>query len=480
MKNSLAVWVFLSFCMPLSPFSAPLALHPENPHYFLFRGKQTVLLTSGEHYGAVLNLDFDYVNYLDTLFRDGLNGTRTWAGAYCEPTTAFQIASNTLAPLSGRFVCPWARSTEPGYANGGNKFDLSKWDTAYFARLKDFLTQAGKRGIIVELNLFCPFYEESMWALSPMNASNNINSIGAIARTNVYTLDKNDGLLAVQDAMVRQLVRELKAFDNLYFEICNEPYFGGVTLEWQRHIAATIAQAESSLKTRHLISQNIANYKSKIENPDPAVSIFNFHYATPPDTIALNYKLNRVIGDNETGFRGTNDSQYRMEGWDFIVSGGGLFNNLDYSFTAGREDGTFVYPKTQPGGGSPTLRRQYGILKRLLQKVDFIHMHPYNEVLKADLPPGASARVLARNGEVYLVYIRTALDDWKKESNKVRFGNGEVTVGLELPTGKFAAEWLDPKTGVSVESSRFAHTGGLRNISAPAFDEDLALTVHRE
>ena len=37
----------------------PISLHPDNPHYFLFRGKPTVLITSGEHYGAVLNLDFD-------------------------------------------------------------------------------------------------------------------------------------------------------------------------------------------------------------------------------------------------------------------------------------------------------------------------------------------------------------------------------------------------------------------------------------
>ena len=34
---------------------APLALHPANPRYFLFRGKPAVLVTSGEHYGAVLN-----------------------------------------------------------------------------------------------------------------------------------------------------------------------------------------------------------------------------------------------------------------------------------------------------------------------------------------------------------------------------------------------------------------------------------------
>ncbi|MEI2723754.1 MAG: hypothetical protein V9H26_09500 [Verrucomicrobiota bacterium] len=38
----------------------PLSLHPNNPHYFLWRGQPTVLITSAEHYGAVVNLDFDY------------------------------------------------------------------------------------------------------------------------------------------------------------------------------------------------------------------------------------------------------------------------------------------------------------------------------------------------------------------------------------------------------------------------------------
>src|SRR5437870_9691947 len=82
----------------------PLALHPDNPHYFLFRGKPTVLVTSGEHYGAVLNLDFDYRKYLETLESDGLNLTRTFTGAYCEPAGAFNIAENTLAPAKGRLL----------------------------------------------------------------------------------------------------------------------------------------------------------------------------------------------------------------------------------------------------------------------------------------------------------------------------------------------------------------------------------------
>src|SRR6516164_5879347 len=94
----------------------PLALHPDNPHYFLFRGKPTILVTSGEHYGAVLNADFDYVQYLDTLQASGLNLTRTFSGGtYVEPPGAFKIKDNTLAPANGRYLAPWARSDQPGY-----------------------------------------------------------------------------------------------------------------------------------------------------------------------------------------------------------------------------------------------------------------------------------------------------------------------------------------------------------------------------
>src|SRR5437870_3161096 len=105
----------------------PLKLHPDNGHYFFWRGKPTVLVGSGEHYGAVLNLDFDYAKYLDALRADGLNLTRTFSGTYREVPGNFNIRGNTLAPAAGRFICPWARSDVPGYAQGGNKFDLTKW-----------------------------------------------------------------------------------------------------------------------------------------------------------------------------------------------------------------------------------------------------------------------------------------------------------------------------------------------------------------
>ena len=84
--------------------AGPIRLHPENPHYFLFRGRLTVLITSGEHYGAVLNPDFDYVTYLNTLQTKGFNLTRVFNGTYYEQEKSipWMGGQNTLAPQIGR------------------------------------------------------------------------------------------------------------------------------------------------------------------------------------------------------------------------------------------------------------------------------------------------------------------------------------------------------------------------------------------
>ena len=465
--------------LPAADAPAPLALHPENPHYFVFRGKPAVLVTSGEHYGAVLNLDFDYKAYLKTLEADGLNLTRTFSGAYVEPAGAFNIAKNTLAPVKSRFICPWARTDATGYANGGNKFDLTRFDDAYFRRLKDFIAEAGKRGVVVEMNLFCPFYDDAQWKLSPLNAANNVNGLGKVARTDVHTLDKNGGLLDVQEAMVKKVVAELKDFDNLYYEICNEPYFGGVTLAWQHHVADVIAAAEKDFRKKHLISQNVANGSAKVEKPHAAVSVFNFHYAAPPDTVALNYGLNKVIGDNETGFRGTKDAPYRMEGWDFLLAGGGLYNNLDYSFTAGHEDGTFALPEQQPGGGGKELRKQLRVLKDFIRGFEFVTMKPDEKTVRGAAPAGLSVRGLSESGKQYAFYLRPRVPK-KGEKVEVKASKaGEVVLQLGLPAGTYKAEWIEPASGKVTKNETFSADGKERELAAPAFAEDVALRIRR-
>lgn len=467
----LALWGTVS----VTGAEPPLALHPENPHYFLWRGEDVVLITAGEHYGAVLNLDFDYVRYFDELQRNKLNHTRTFSGMYREVSSSFGITDNTLAPLPERYICPWMRSGTAGYAGGGNKFDLNQWDPAYFARLHDFMAQAEKRGIVVELNLFCPMYDDALWAVCPLHPSNNVNDTPDCPREEVFTLT-HPALLEIQLAMTRKIVQELQPYDNLYYEVCNEPYFGGVTMEWQHRIVEEIMAAEQDFAQRHLISLNIANGRAQVEQPHPGVSIFNFHYCVPPDTVELNYGLNKAIGDNETGFRGRDDALYRTEGWAFMIAGGALFNHLDYSFTAQHPDGTFGEYQS-PGGGSPELRAQLSILRDFLCECrPLVALRPDNTVIVRP-PEGLQARALVAPDRIYALYLHDALPSNPPAERLQKVW--ETSLVLNLPRGRYQAHWVNTKTGAVDKSETFDHEGGEKELASPPFTVDVALRVVR-
>ncbi len=467
----------------------PLRLHPKNPHYFEFRGKPTVLVTSAEHYGAVLNADFDYKTYLDELARHGLNYTRLFSGSYVEDPGLgdFSIPSNTLGPKPDRFLAPWARTDQPGYYRGGNKFDLSKWDPAYFSRLKNFAQEAGRRGIVVELTLFTSHYSEDGWRSSPLHPKNNVNRVDSVAKDAALTL-KNGNLLGFQEAFVRKLVRELNGFDNVFFEIQNEPWADkGVKVQsglrhtdpvaagaegwhevielansdrlaWQQRIGSFIKNEESRLPKKHLIAQNVSNFYYPIAEPDPQVSIFHFHYALP-QAAADNQNINHAIGLDETGFNGTTDSVYRRQAWRFLLAGGALFNNLDYSFAVGHERGDFDNPKA-PGGGSAALRAQLKVLKNFLESLNFLQMKPA-EAAVGRLPEGSRAYALVAPGKQVAVFFEGQ-----------RPASGEIG----LTPGPWREEWVDVLTGKSLQQRTTAHTGGAYKLTGPKGEVALRLT----
>jgi hypothetical protein len=448
-----------AFAEPLKPIS----LHPDNPHYLLFRGKPTILVTSGEHYGTVLNSEFDYVPYLNELKANGLNLTRTFSGIYREVPGSFGIVENTLGPNAKQFICPWSKDDK-------GKFNLRVYNKAYFDRLKDFIQKAGEHGIVVELVLFCAIYDDKLWDVNPMNSKNNVNEVGKVGRQEVYTL-KEKRLTDVQVDLIQAFATALKDFDNVYFEVCNEPYFGGVTLEWTDHMVKAVTEAEKNFPVRHLIAQNIANGASKVEKLNKDVSILNYHYATPPTTVAENYHLNRPIADDETGFRGKDDLPYRTEAWEFLLAGGAIYNNLDYSFSSSRPDGTLKVT-TSPGGGGRELRKQMRILKEFVEGFDFVKMKPLNSVVKggsinASLsgdPPQAKStvRVLAEPGKAYAIYI---------------LGGTKAELILNLPAGSYKAEWMDTKTGRVSRENTFKHSGGEKALDSPKYAEDIALRI---
>ncbi len=237
-----------------------------------------------------------------------------------------------------------------------------------------------------------------------------------------------------------------------------------MTLDWQARIAAIIVETERALPHKHLIAQNIANAKARVERPDPSVSIFNFHYAAPPETVAMNFALNKVLADDETGFRGIHDLPYRIEAWDFIVAGGAIFDHLDYSFTTDHEDGTATITDPTPGGGGPAIRRQFQILKQFIAGFDFLKMAPDRKVIARVTPRETSVRALASAGSEYAIYAH---------------GGTNVTLTIELPAGQYKAEWLNPRTGKIDKSERIDSRGGPVDLASPVYEADVALGIRR-
>jgi len=317
-------------------------------------------------------------------------------------------------------------------------------------------------------------YNDEVWQASPMNGRNNINGIGKVGRHEVYG-GKDKELLAVQQAVVQKIVSELKGFDNVYYEVCNEPYErAGLRREWNNEIIAAIVYAEASLPAKHLIAQNLAQSSAKASDLNKHVSILNFHAATA-DSVRLNYGLNKVISSDETGGSDRSDRKYRTEAWDFILAGGGVYDHLDFSFTSNQEDGTAVpLPPGTPGGGGPDLRKQLQILKEFVEGFDFIKMAPSDTVIKgrqvqmplADAPPEAKAtvRALAQVGTAYAVYVN---------------GGIRAELVLDLPAGTYRVEWVNTKTGKVDQVETTNHAGGNRTLVSPAYLEDIALRVKR-
>ena len=165
----------------------------------------------------------------------------------------------------------------------------------------------------------------------------------------------------------------------------------------------------------------------------------------------MNHGLGCAIGDNETGFNGTGDFHYRREGWAFIMAGGALYNHLDYSFTAGHEDGTFAFPSTQPGGGGKALRRQLGILSRFMHSLDLPTRTPRNELLAAPLPDGLYTRIVGcADGQVAIYLCRTTPAD----------GEAQTTLSLTLPAGRYRPTGSTP----SQERRRRTWSRGSRTV----------------
>jgi hypothetical protein len=474
---------------------APIRLYPDNPQYLLYQSKPTVLLTSGEHYSAVLNRRFDYTAYLDELQRNGFNLTRTFSGVYREDGNNPHGIS-PLAPGRGplNYIAPWAWSDVAG-GYDGRKFDLDHWNPAYFERLHDFVAQAGKRGVVVELVLFCLMYsDEHHWRVSPLHPDNNLQGEPwrGLPNRRFLTLD-NAALVERQKAVARKIVTELRDLPNVYFEVANEPApapldsdLAGDNFAWHEAMIDEIVTAEASLpaEARHLIAYNDHYNAGRGIGPIPkpgAVSILNVHYLPRLAAVLEQYGNGRALAVDETRWiahpkfpeygNTMKPDSGRVEAWEFLLGGGAVYDGLNYA-----------YQVDNPTGDAPESNEFKGYLRKLKEFVtglNFVGMRPDHGVVAGGLPEGSFWRGISEAGKQYAVYIHHSHYAEGRLRYEVSDQPHTLDLVVDLPAGRYQVEWIRP-TDLTVLKTQpiSAHGGGRVALQiSPQYVADIALRI---
>lgn len=452
-------------------------------------GSPTILITSAEHYGAVINLDFDYVKYLDALKAYGMNYTRIYPGAVLELVDEY-LKANTLGPNPQRTIVPWARSGAPGHVYGGHKFDLDKWDPEYFARLKDFIAKAAERGIVVEICFFNSEYVVN-WPVSPLYYENNIQGVGRCDFEDFQTLRHAD-LVRRQSEYVSKIAREVNGFDNVILEVCDEPSNFTAHVDagpWVGHLLQVIHDTEETLPKKHLTAQEV---EGPLGGPvdfseSPLLSVIVGQYVWGGDAdsdqmggmkgLDYEYGHNKPIELNETAYYPTwydhTDpvAASRVEAWEFMVGGGSSFNHLNARFTA--ED---------PAGNTPDNAQIMAALRNLksfIYSFDFVKMRAGANFLVSSVPASAYCRGMSQPGEQYSLYHHHSELSGDQMYYVVKPGHYHETLVLDLPGGTYREDWVDPASGSVISSATFMHQGGKKNLDTPEHTVDIALRIKR-
>ncbi len=494
----------------------PIRIHPANPKLFEFRGKPFVLVTATEHYGAVMNRPFRFERYLPDAAAKGMTLTRLFT-LFRELQTPINPYS-TCKPESPDYVAPYVR-TGPGRAlDGEPAFDLDQPNPEFYDRLHRFVRLAGACGIVVEVVLFSNTYTEPVWALNPLHAQNNVNALETIEWPD-YLSRRHPRLFDRQVEHARRIVTELNGYDNVIYEICNEP--GGNAQgradhpsvaevnQWLAALIEVVRTTEAALPNRHLI----AGQEAFCFDPWEQMSDLSFH-ALDYDVVNIHPLPNTTYGgaayhlgdfmSKQLRLRALRDyclatypeprplnhdedniaSQYkdleawtihRKRAWISLLSGA-HYDYIDFSIINHCEVGT---PASQAA-----IRTWLGHLARFMHALDLARAQPLRDLLHA-LPLHTVDAVFGVPGQDICIYLAderelpAARDLPAGSTADPTAGqplSGSITV--DLPEGVYMARTYDPRTGLYSPAVSL-HGGKATVLHLPEFVDDVVIRLTR-
>jgi hypothetical protein len=487
----MARWVvvaWLSMCGVA--IAEPVHVCSANPHYLMVKDRPIVLITSDHHYGAVIDLDFDPVAYLGYLHRSGMNLTRIYPGGMFEPPDKY-LPGNPLGPKPGRQILPWARSNQtgahPSLAEPGKpafKYDLDRWDPNYFDRLRTFVDSAESMDIVVEVAFFNCMYKDC-WPLMPLYHGNNIQGVGNYeaddCRLFTTTDKRNADVLERQKAYVRKIVTELARFDNVIYDICDEPTLEGASeaqvIPWIHELRDALLETERPLGVRHILGQTVQSSSPDLSKEPWCDWLPTEYVKAAANAFDKDYAANKPIVDVESDYYGyglvkpyTVDD-VRVEGWWFMVGGGAGFINLNGEYYRGHETGG---PDTQN-----CIVPQKKVLRDFMEGLNLVSLQRFTGV--TSLPAGVIASAIADPGRQYAVYLFHGTYDSQWGAHFVAtpgsFDDRFTLTGV--PRGDYTLEWIDPATGAVKRTETKSHNAGDLAITTGPYTTDIALRMKR-
>lgn len=483
--------------------SEAIKIHPENPKYFLFRGKPLVLLTATEHYGSVFNRPFDFEKYLDDAVTHKMTVTRTFL-LFRELQSA-RNPSSPCKPESPDYIAPFPRVGPEKAMDGEPIYDLDQWNPEYFDRLHRFLDAASKRGIIVELTIFSNTYADNIWALNPFRAKNNKQRVGNIEWQDYISL-RDKELVRRQAVFAKKIVQETSEYDNVYYEICNEPgggFAGHASLAdvdaWQDEMGRVIREEMSRLNRPHLIAgQQAFTYKPKFRFPldqtftGSTFQIVNVHPLPDTDWNGRLYQLGNfmskelmlsevaqfcantyrekkpvVLDEDNTAsmYRDlTGWTIHRKRAWAALLNGA-HYDYIDFSITVGNEAGT---PASRQG-----IRKWMKHLSEFMSSFDYIHSKPTLDWIQK-MPDSLVASGLVVSDRDYVAYLADSREVTNPAAGQPI--NGKIT--LSLPPGKFIVSLYSPVAGeYSLRAT--VQGGNTTALDLPSFEHDIVIRARK-
>ena len=315
----------------VGPISAPLKQSTQNPHYFVDGSGKAVLLT-GSHtwntfqdWGANGNIQpIDFTAFVNMMKVNNQNFTLLWTTELPTFCRFPSLASNP--PAFDVSIMPWQR-TGPGLAADGKpKFDLTKFNQAFFDRLRARAQQLNDAGIYAGvyaftgewLNLF------NCGGGYPFTGVNNVNGVSDDGALSSITMTSPNAITAFQDAYVEKLVDTLNDLPNILWGTSEESV--PESNWWNNHQLDHIKAYEATKPLRHPVG-----YGTFINTSDSQMTTTNADWMAPLSRISASTscgsgtpacKVN--INDTDHGYFGLwNDTaqQNRNYIWENFTQG---------------------------------------------------------------------------------------------------------------------------------------------------------------